>query len=197
MPLDEIARIATYLSAASGFLIGAVTAAFSWFEKAREIRGAISERRRNEIHRLKQEFDKLSPTFSRIFDYTSQADAHLRIDNLGFNSKEVKTRFEVDTAFEFLRDMHTSVRLGLIKKIDITLWCYWIHRVETRDALKRYARACGYYSFLKDLIAWTAASSELRELEQHCPWWGSDKRRSRGGPSGTRNQGLRRIRLTK
>jgi hypothetical protein len=182
MSLEEIARVASLLTAASGFLIGAVSAAFSWLEKGKDLQRSITERRQTEIRRMKAEFEKQSQVFFGVFDYASDADTHLRLTNLGFSPDEARTRIQVDQAFEFLRDMHTSVRLGLIKKTDIAPWAYWIHRVETRDVLQRYARACGYYAFLSELIAWTAASSELRELEEHCPWWkkGRDMEEKRG-----------------
>lgn len=178
MDVEAILQAGSISASALTFSAGAVAAAFNWLEKARDQRRTRVERRREEIERLLAAYEKYDDTFCDIFDYQSDLDDHIRIDRLAFNAAEVATRTSVDEAFDHLRQVHWSVRSGLIEHEDLGPWVYWIHRVDTREPLARYARACGYGAFLDDLRRWTARSSEIRELVRHCPWWRSTARQS-------------------
>ena len=168
---DSTAKL--ILSYVSNFsiIIGAASGGLALIAKANELWKNLAEKRRLEIQRLLTEFDKNQNIFADIFDYSSALDEHLRIERLSFDKTETKTRSDVDKAFEHLRDVHNSLRLGLIRKADLAPWIYWIHRIKTRGALMNYAKACGYLVFINRLSNLTKNSHELKELEQFCPWW--------------------------
>ena len=171
--IDSITGIVATLT----FVVGAVSAKRSWDEKRRDIQRTQMERRQGELRRLMDAFEGQASIFNEIFDYESDLDAHLRLTNLDtdFTDEEVGTRTLVDQAFEHLRDLQRSLRLGLIEADDLSFWTYWIHRIRQRPPLAAYARACGYDSFLAPLREATVQDPQLRELQAHCPWWpGSD-----------------------
>jgi hypothetical protein len=161
----------TLLGSTTAVLFGGITAGLSFVEKARDLRRLQKERRQSEILRLLSMLQKNLDTFSNIFDYASSLDEHLRTTDLVFSKEEVSTRSTVDVAFEHLRDVHRSVHLRLLHKTDLAPWVYWIHRIQTRAPICKYAAACGYYAFLDDLQAWTKSSKELQQLKANCPWW--------------------------
>ncbi|HEX9104445.1 MAG TPA: hypothetical protein VF997_19675 [Polyangia bacterium] len=153
--------------------IGALSAGWSFLQKAADSLHARAERRQAQLRSLLAEQKEHQRTFDEVFDYASTLDGHLRVDprQLRFLPEEVATRSRTDSAFEHLRNVHKAVCLGLIAKSDLGPWVYWIHRVDGRAALGEYARACGYGSFMSPLIDWTKGSPELTALREHCPWW--------------------------
>lgn len=165
--IGEVGLAAGALSAC----LAALSAARSWYEKSQTEQRTRRERRATQIEALLARFKPLRSTFDEVFDYSGPADAALRLVNLRFTLEEQEMRSKADAAFEFLRDVHRSVRLGLIEPDDLDPWIYWIHRTAGSKSVAEYARACGYGSFLTELRAWTVASPQLDELRRHCPWW--------------------------
>lgn len=170
MELKDVTSSFSFLVSALGIVTSGLTAAWSFYQKARESIRAGRQARQNEVLRLQAALKGVQDVFSRIFDYASALDHHLRVRELSFDPEEVQTRTQVDDAFEHLRDVHRSVVLDLIQKEDIGPWVYWIHRVETRDPIRTYAEACGYGAFMDELTVWASASSELKHLKANCPW---------------------------
>lgn len=168
---EAITRTVSIIAGASSLTFGAVSGGLALFAKAKELRRIQAEKRQQEILRLRAAFEKNQNAFAEVFDYATPLDAHLRTTNLHFTPEEVETRSRVDKAFEHLRDVDNSVRLGLIKKIDLDSWIYWIYRTRIRKPIFAYAKACGYLLFLNRLADWTAKSRELKELKKECPWW--------------------------
>jgi hypothetical protein len=168
------------------FVVGAISAKRPWDEKRRNLKLSQMKKRQGEVHRLMDAFAAHAATFANVFDYESGTDRDLRIDNLTFQPEETATRTRVDGAFEHLRDLYRSLSLGLIEAKDLSFWTYWIHRVPQRVALADYARACGYDSFLRPLREATTLDPQLRELQEHCPWWPKEAAAGARGQGGER-----------
>lgn len=170
MDLKDTISSFSLLASAVGIVASGITAAWSFYQKAREAIRTGRLARQNEVLRLQLALKGVQGVLSRVFDYVSPLDHHLRIRDLAFDEAEVTTRTQVDEAFEHFRDVHRSVTLELIEKEDIGPWVYWIHRVETRGPIHTYANACGYGAFMDDLTVWANASKELQHLRGKCPW---------------------------
>jgi hypothetical protein len=165
----DLETITTVLGIVTGVVSGsyaAIRAGMAWHQQS-------VERRMKELVRLLALRKEHQDILDEIFDYSSLLDDHLRVaaERLVFTHEEFETRARADRAFEHFRELHLSVQMGLIEKVDLSPWTYWIHRVFTRDALKRYSEACGYDAFMSDLARWTENAEELRLLKTHCPWW--------------------------
>jgi len=173
--VTAIINSVTAVVAAGTFIVGVISAKRSWDEKRRDTERAQMERRQAEVHRLMDSFGKEATTFNDVFDYDSDLDAHLRLKDLLFTAEEQATRTRTDRAFEHLRDLHRSLRLGLISSDDLSFWTYWLHRVPHRIALAAYARACGYEAFMTPLREASREDPQLADLTKHCPWWPREK----------------------
>ncbi len=172
MEITGLTATISVIAGVSSLSIGAISAAISWYEKAAESRRSRCEKRHLEIQRLICRFKEIEEVFIVKIDYASSEDDHLRIADDVFNQEEVNTRLCVDKAFEHLREVHTSVRLKLIAKNDLGHWIYWIYRSISRPPLREFAKACGYMTFMNDLIEWTVKSNEYKELARECPYIG-------------------------
>ncbi len=170
MELKDIISSSSILAGAIGVVASGLTAGWSFYQKARESIRTGRQARQNEVLRLQAALKTVLEVFSRIVDYKSAFDHHLRVINLSFDADELATRLKVDDAFEHLRDVHRSVTFGLMTKDDIGPWVYWIHRIETREPIRVYSHACGYGAFMDDLNTWAKATKELKYLKNNCPW---------------------------
>jgi len=170
MDLNQIIRSISIAATGLGIIFSCISAAWSFYQKAKETIRIRHQGRQEEVLRLLLGLRDLRSVFDDIIDYKSDLDDHLRTTNLSFTAEEIETRSSVDRAFDHLRDVHRSVLLQLIDKRDLGPWVYWIYRIETRPPVMEYARACGYGIFLSDLNKWIAHSPELVELKSHCPW---------------------------
>lgn len=170
MPLQEFMPTVSFVAAAIGILTSGLSAAWSFVEKAKNAVRTRIESRQKEIIRLQGCLKQVQPIFSEIFDLQSSRDEDLRLNNLKLTEAEVSTRLLVDQAFEHLRDLHRSVRFGLINKEDLAPWVYWIYRVQTRKPIEQYAKACGYMAFMDDLASWIQESKEIQIIKDNCPW---------------------------
>lgn len=139
--------------------------------KRRETHLGNMERRRQEVARLLEEYEKNRDAFEVIFDYTSPQDNHLRTTNLLFTAEEMNTRRATDRCFEHLRNVHSSWTMGLIATADLGPWTYWVHRTLQRPCLKDFAAGCGYLPFVEELAKATRNAPDIACLEKHCPWW--------------------------
>lgn len=167
--LPKAVAISTAVSAS----VAALAAAFGFMGRAQAWYRQGRHERHNEIQRLLSELTSVKHILARYFDYQGLHDLDLRIHDLYFSNAEAKTRTEVDEAFEHLRNVHRSLKLGLVKKADLDPWVYWVHRVRNlnRKPLHEYEKACGYSVFMDDLRSWTRDSKQLSELKANCTWW--------------------------
>jgi hypothetical protein len=171
MDLEYALKALALVTAALSGSFAAVQAGRSWLQRTKDLRRGESASRAAELGKLHISFKAVGDTFAQIFDYTSVLDRALRLENLSFSDDEAQTRTRVDEAFSFLRELHTAVRLDLIDRSDLGPWAYWIHRIDTRPAIKSYSAACAYEVFRQDLVSWTEGSPEISMLARMCPWW--------------------------
>lgn len=171
MDLETTLKWMTLVTGVASASYAAIQAGRAWVERTADVRRQAMERRMQTLRELLDQFATVLPIFSAVFDYDSVVAKHLRVDDLAFGDEEAQTRAKTDQAFEFLRLVHASVRMGLIEREDLGPWIYWIHRVATRPVLLRYSEACGYESFRAELARWTEGAEELSMLRRACPWW--------------------------
>ena len=153
MDLNQIVRTGSIAATGLGIISSGISAAWSFYQKAKESIRVRRKARQEEVLRLQFALREVRSVFDDIIDYESELDSHLRTNNLSFPPDEIATRSSVDRAFDHLRDVHRSVLLELIDKSDLGPWVYWVYRIETRPPVMEYARACGYGVFLSDLTS--------------------------------------------